>query len=350
MKQHYSKILLFVLPLNILVTSSSYEHNNNNEPHNTPHHTPRYTSRGLSEGDIQSSIYDNDADMKSVKERFDDRTSQRFEEYEERMKDKRQKRKEERDKNIQKIVEKDKMEKSLVEKVEIGCLRCGCSLGGVAASVGLFGGLGIYGSKSAAIAKAVAAAEKAAIAAGEAARIAEGIKTVIDGITTEFGVSILNGNPLETFFATTPYNNTSLIFSAINNEYNRASCLPSGLRDGTPICISVAQKTEAAMKVQVMTPGKAVSHTNVIRTSVEKIVSESEPVATAAAQQATEDAIEASTLAVDAKYAICQTAIIASVVTILVIVLVMIIIYLVLRYRRKKKMKKKAQYTKLLEK
>ncbi|SPJ09181.1 rifin PIR protein,putative [Plasmodium sp. DRC-Itaito] len=63
--------------------------------------------------------------MKSVIQQFDDRTSQRFEEYEERMKDKRQKRKEERDKNIQKIIEKDKMEKTLEEKIEKVCLKCG---------------------------------------------------------------------------------------------------------------------------------------------------------------------------------------------------------------------------------
>ncbi|ETW32018.1 hypothetical protein PFFCH_00544 [Plasmodium falciparum FCH/4] len=71
------------------------------------------------------------------------------------MNEKRQKSKEQRDKNVQKIIEKDKIEKSLTEKVEKGCLRCGCGLGGVAASVGLFGGLGTYGWKTAAIASAV---------------------------------------------------------------------------------------------------------------------------------------------------------------------------------------------------
>ncbi|CDO61591.1 rifin, partial [Plasmodium reichenowi] len=122
MKLHYPKILLFLFLLNILV------HNNKNKPSITPHHTQ--TNRSLCECDTQSSNYDKDADMKSVKENFDRRTSQRFEEYEERMKDKRQKRKEERDKNIQKIIEEDKREKSLAKKVEKGCLRCGCGLGG----------------------------------------------------------------------------------------------------------------------------------------------------------------------------------------------------------------------------
>ncbi|KYN92983.1 rifin, partial [Plasmodium reichenowi] len=100
-------------------------------------------SRLLSEKDMQSSSYDNDADIKSVMQQFDDHTSQRFEEYEERMKDKRQKHKEKRDKNIEQIIKKDKMDKSLAEKVEIGCLRCGCGLGGVAASVGIFGSVAV---------------------------------------------------------------------------------------------------------------------------------------------------------------------------------------------------------------
>ncbi|EUR74242.1 hypothetical protein PFBG_01598 [Plasmodium falciparum 7G8] len=47
MKLHYSKILLFSIPLNILVTSS-HAHNKN-KPSITSHHTPRYTSRVLSE-------------------------------------------------------------------------------------------------------------------------------------------------------------------------------------------------------------------------------------------------------------------------------------------------------------
>ncbi|CDO61575.1 rifin [Plasmodium reichenowi] len=135
MKVHYINILLFALPLNILVY-------NKNKPSITTHHIPIYKSRVLSECDVQSSIHDKDADMKSVKEIFDRQTSQRFQEYDERMKDKRQKRKEERDENIKKIIQKDKMDKSLVEKIEKGCLRCGCALGGGVLPVwGLVSGL-----------------------------------------------------------------------------------------------------------------------------------------------------------------------------------------------------------------
>ncbi|ETW45490.1 hypothetical protein PFNF135_00012 [Plasmodium falciparum NF135/5.C10] len=89
MKLHYSKILLFSLPLNILVSSSSNAHNN--KPY-IKSHTSTTTWRGLSEYDPYIPNYDNDAEMKSVKENFDRQTSQRFDEYEERMKGKRQKR------------------------------------------------------------------------------------------------------------------------------------------------------------------------------------------------------------------------------------------------------------------
>ncbi|ETW52026.1 hypothetical protein PFUGPA_05970 [Plasmodium falciparum Palo Alto/Uganda] len=132
MKMHYSEILFFSLSLNILITSS-YAHNKN-KPHITQH-TPTNTTRVLSECNLYMPNYDNDADMKSVKENFDRQTSRRFEEYEERVKDKRQKCKEQCDKEIQKIILKDKIQKSLEEKVEKGCLRCGCGLGGVAASI-----------------------------------------------------------------------------------------------------------------------------------------------------------------------------------------------------------------------
>ncbi|ETW30306.1 hypothetical protein PFFCH_02252 [Plasmodium falciparum FCH/4] len=134
MKVHYSKILLFSLSLIILA-------HNKNKAFITPY-TPNTTSRVLSECNIHTSIYHNDEDMKSVKESFDRQTSQRFEEYEERMSEKRQKCKEQCDKDIEQIILKDNVEKSLEEKVEKGCLKCGCGLGGGVAPVwGLVSGL-----------------------------------------------------------------------------------------------------------------------------------------------------------------------------------------------------------------
>ncbi|SOV83887.1 rifin PIR protein, putative [Plasmodium reichenowi] len=353
MKLYYSKILLFLLPLNILLTSY-HAHNNNDKSSITRHHSPKYISRVLSEGDIQSSNYNNDEEMKSVKERFDDRTSERFEEYEERMKEKRQKHKEERDKNIQKIIEKDKMDKLLEQKIEKGCLMCGCGLGGVAASVGIFGTVAVKELTKAAITAAMVEGEAASKVAG-AAKGAEAFKSaVIEGIKTKFGVSIQGDKALVSYFTAKDYTVVTKITQDVHNQY-QSTCLLIGRGPGAgydpsiPICTWVAQETKAARQIQGMIQGNAVSHTNVIRTGVEKIVSNANAAAETAADTATKESIKSSTLAAESTYASCQTAIIASVVAIIIIALVMIIIYLVLRYRRKKKIKKKAEYTKLLK-
>ncbi|SPJ08256.1 rifin PIR protein,putative [Plasmodium sp. DRC-Itaito] len=334
MKLHYYNILLFFCQLNILVTS--YQEHNKNKPYITTHHTATTKSRVLSKYDIQSSIYHNDRDIKSVKENFDRQTSQRLREYEERMKVKRQKRKAKRDKNIQKIIEKDKMETSLAEKVEKRCLKYGCGLGGVAASVGLFGGFGIYGWKTVAL----AAAKNAAIA-----EVAEaGKNAVILGITTEFGVSTLGAQPLETVLNVIDYTDVSNISHLIYSQYE-TTCISiySPTVGPEPICFPVWEKLLSGFGGQ----GEFVKEKNIIETAVRTIVSN--------AKAAAGEAEEATTLittekigAIDAISSGCQIAIIASVVAILIIALVMIIIYLVLRYRREKKMNKKADYTKLL--
>ncbi|CZT98659.1 rifin [Plasmodium falciparum NF54] len=346
MKLQYSKILLFSLPLNILV-SSSYAHNKN-KSYIAPH-IPTTTTRVLSECNLYIPKYDNDADMKSVKENFDRQTSQRFEEYEERMIKNRQKRKEQRDKNIQKIIHKDKMEKNLAEKVEIGCLRCGCALGGVAASVGLFGGLGTYGWKIAATATAMELAKEAAEQAGAAAAADAGKNAVIAGLK-ELGVQNIAGQPLVSYLTATNYHNATFISSAINNQYSPSSCIfvSSGTRSGPvareTFCTWVMQKSTAAANVQ----RSSVSFNDLIIKTIENIVTDAKKAAGEATEKAIEEVIQRSTAAVESTYASCQSAIIASVVAIVVIALVMIIIYLVLRYRRKKKMNKKAQYTELL--
>ncbi|SOV82391.1 rifin PIR protein, putative [Plasmodium reichenowi] len=311
MKLHYSNILFFAIPLNILVIS--YEAHNKNKIYHTPHHTTRYTSRVLSEGDIQSSIYDKDADMKLVKENFDRQTSQRFEEYEERMKDKRQKRKEERDKNIQKIIEKDKMDKSLAEKVEKGCLRCGCGLGGVAASVGVFGGLGTYGWKTAALA---AAAQKG---------IDAGISSAIQGLKTKFGLETLSGDPLNTVLNANNFNHPMRLYLLVHQEYSR-------------VCEADPTNTASALCSY-----KGSTHPQ----TYQGIVANAQTVATDAGQAAA-TAQETEIAAANAASTYSYSAIGYSVLAIFIIVLVMIIIYLILRHRRKKKLTKKAQYTKLL--
>ncbi|SOV78718.1 rifin PIR protein, putative [Plasmodium reichenowi] len=312
MKLHYSKILLFVLPLNILVTSSSYVHNKN-KLYTTPHNTQ--TNRSLCECDTQSSIYDKDEEMKSVKDNFDRQTSQRFEEYEERMKEKRQKRKEQRDKNIQKIIDKDKMDKSLAQKIEKGCLRCACGLGGVAASVGLFGGLGIYGSKTAAIVDAKAAGD------------AMGVNTLIHKLIVELGIQDFYNTSLADAITAETYCNADLIANKVNVFYQ-----------SLPETELTAQKYMLLYSYKIKPGGQG---TRIVLDSTKTFVGE-------AVEKASKETLRFTANETAAASYNSYSAIGYSVLAILIIALVMIIIYLVLRYRRKKKMKKKAQYTKLL--
>ncbi|KNG78112.1 rifin [Plasmodium falciparum IGH-CR14] len=351
MKLYCAKILLFVIRLNIL------SHNNNNEPQTTPHHTQ--TNRSLYESDTESSIYDKDEDMESVKENFERQTSQRFEEYQERMKEKRQKRKEQRDKNIQKIIHKDKMEKNVAEKIEKGCLMCGCGLGSVAGSIGLFGGVAINIWKpvalKAAIKTAIAnSADKIAEAANSAG-IQAGKEFVIAGLE-KLGVSTLNGQTLKSFFRTISYKNVSSITKAVYEQHykicvydpSRNLLSPFGdVNRHIGICNSVLKQTEAVSQSR-----KYISHIEGIEKTVQTMVSDAEVSAKAAAKTA--EVAEKATIKVaqekvmEATIYNWYTTIGYTILAILIIVLVMIIIYLILRYRRKKKMKKKAQYTKLL--
>ncbi|CDO61898.1 rifin [Plasmodium reichenowi] len=333
MKLHYSIILLFSLPLNIL------EHNNNNEPYMTSRHTPRYISRVLSEGDTQSSSYDNDPQMKKVMKKFQDRTSQRLREYDERMKGKRQKHKEQRDKNIQKIIEKDKRkrqkhkeqrdkniqkiiekdkrEKSLVEKVEKGCLRCGCALGGGVLPVwGLVSGLW-YATLSQHV-------TKLAIQKG----IEKGIEAGLAQMNSIFQ-STSHAGKIPTI--TTEQMLSSGKFTNSVNFYDMAKHINS-MRDK----FQESMYDQFWLQIGGMVNDGGIDTFNKYN---------------GARIAAVSNAFEKGKAAEFASHtSLLSNTIIASVVTILVIVLVMIIIYLILRYRRKKKMKKKAQYTKLLNK
>ncbi|SOV78670.1 rifin PIR protein, putative [Plasmodium reichenowi] len=317
MKLYYSKILLFFFPLNILLTSYHAHNNNNNELYVTPHHTPIYTSRVLSECDTQSSNYDKDADMKSVKQQFDDRTSQRFEEYDERMKDKRQKSKEERDKNIQKIIEKDKMEKSLAEKVEKGCLRCGCALGGGVLPVwGLVSGLW-YATLSQHV-------TKLAIQKG----IEEGIKEGIKQIVQIFQKSSCGAVPkftVEEMLSSGKFTKSVDLFDMVQRINTMSDNFPD------PMYYQFWSRIHDMVTEGDIVEFNVNNSANIAE--VAKAVTKGEEVAIAAEH---------------AKYTHLYSAIGYSFLAILIIVLVMIIIYLVLRYRRKNKMNKKAQYTKLL--
>ncbi|SOV78740.1 rifin PIR protein, putative [Plasmodium reichenowi] len=327
MKMHCSKILLFFLPLNILVSSSTYVYNKN-KIYITIHHTQN--NRSLCECDTQSSIYDKDAEIKSVKETFDRQTSQRFVEYEERMKEKRQKRKEQRDENIEQIIQKDKMEKSLAEKVEKGCLKCGCGLGGVAASVGLFGGLGIYGWEISATAAAVAPAKEAGAAAG--------MKILIDRLNTELVLKKLFHGSWDVFITTKNYLNETLIFERVKLEYQTCFAAESECRNH--YMLSHYSGGVKAERIKTALDEAEIVVRQAVEKASEKTISVTE------SQMATVQSGELEKITATSYYS--YSAIGYSVLAILIIVLVMIIIYLFLRYRRKKKMNKKAQYTKLL--
>ncbi|EWC73413.1 surface antigen [Plasmodium falciparum UGT5.1] len=345
MKLHYTKILLFSLPLNILV-SLSYTHSKNKR-HITAHNTPIIIPRVLSECDIHAPIYYNDEDMKSVKENFDRQTSRRFEEYEERMITQRQKFKEKRDKDIQKIILNDKIDKSLVEKVEQGCLKCGCGLGGVAASIGIIGPIAVNEWTKAATVAAIAAAKEAGAAEGASQGAAAGAAKVVELVKSTFKIEELCFRTLESIINTNTYTDVTLISGAIQVEYQASSCFSLNSAAPKPICSIVHTLGVTPEYVSVQGSSRAV-----IGESVKKFVAqgikhaEATTLDVATKQTAIYEARNIA--AVDATYASCQNAIIASTVVILVIVLVMLIIYLILRYRRRKKMNKKQQYTKLL--
>ncbi|SOS81716.1 PIR protein, putative [Plasmodium sp.] len=313
MKLNYTKILLFSVPLNILVTSS-YAHNKN-KSYITPH-TPTTTQRMLSECYIKTSIYDNDEDMKSVKENFDRQTSQRFEEYEERMITQRQKYKEKRDKDIQQIILKDKMEKSLADKVEKGCLRCGCGLGVVAAGVGIIGPIAVKGLENAAL---LVAAQKG---------IEAGIAKAIKGLGEIYGLSDLSHSYWAVKINGTNFFEPNRLVTIVN-EVNLMCDGIEPVKDSY-FCSAMGSLSEQS----TVLPVKTIS-----------------PMAAGAAGEAGKAAKIAEAAQIDLVNAASYNSYIAiaySVIAILIILLFMIIIYLILRYRRKKKMNKKLQYTKLL--
>ncbi|ETW32472.1 hypothetical protein PFFCH_00092 [Plasmodium falciparum FCH/4] len=313
MKLHYCIILLFSLPLNILITSS-YAHNKN-KPYITPH-TPTNTSRVLSECDIQKSTYDSNPEMKKVMENFDRQTSQRFEEYEERMIKNRRKCKEKCDKDIQQIILKDKMDKSLAEKVEIGCLRCGCGLGVVAAGVGIIGPVAVKGLENAAM---LVAAQKG---------IEVGMAKAIEKLGEIYGLIEFSYLPWAAKINGTNFFHKNSLVLIVGEAYNK--CTDVEAAKGSLFC----QAMEGLNKESGVIPVQVIS-TQAAEAAV-------------AAGKAAETAEKAEIVLVNAKSSLLYSAIGYSVMAILIILLVMVIIYLILRYRRKKKMNIKLQYTKLL--
>ncbi|ETW28778.1 hypothetical protein PFFCH_03796 [Plasmodium falciparum FCH/4] len=343
MKVLYINILLFALPLNILVILSHVNYPKN--PCTTLHtqiNKPTKPHRLLCECQLYApQNYDNDLEMKEVMQQFDRQSSQRFLEYDEHMQEKRRKCKEQCDKDIQKIILKDRIEKELTErlttletnigtndiptcvceksiadKMEKGCLRCaGVFSGGVAPSVGLLGGIGIYGWKMGAPTVAMELAKQAGIE--------EGVTTVITQIKG-IGIftSYLKDIEYSKYITKLNYDNVSGLMKAVQAAIKSTgkTCEPNSV---DIVCDTIYNNVERFSPI--------------VQAGKEAAASTTETV-----QKAAMGTIKSTTTT-------CTTAIIASVVAIVVIVLIMVIIYLILRYRRKKKMKKKLQYIKLLE-
>ncbi|CDO61761.1 rifin [Plasmodium reichenowi] len=336
MKVHYINILLFALLLNIL------EHNNRNHK-NPTHYTPKVpTTRSLCECELYAPAnYDNDPQMKRVMQQFEDRTSQRFHEYDEIMKSKRMQCKEQCDKEIQKIILKDKLEKELMEKfatlhtdiqsdsiptcickksladkTEKFCLNCGKNMGAIAPWWGLVCGVGYEGWKTA----AMAAAEKAGVDAG--------ITAAIDALKRLLGLGSLTKAQWTNLVTAETFKNPTVLSSSLKELSNK-------------ICMTVNENFNTEDAICLYKLGGD-------RKLITAITTHTKTAATNAAAQAT-TVTEAEISKVTSASTTYYTAIYASVVSIVIIILIMVIIYLILRYLRKKKMKKKLEYIKLLK-
>ncbi|EWC73410.1 surface antigen [Plasmodium falciparum UGT5.1] len=329
MKVHYINMLLFALPLYIL------KHNQRNHKSTTLH---TQNNRSLCECELYAPAnYDSDTEMKRVMENFSKQTQHRFHEYDERMKTTRQKCREQCDKEIQKIILKDKLEKelmdkfatlqtdiqsdaipicvcekSIADKVEKGCLRCGGLLGGgIAPGWGLVSGLGYVGWTN--------YVPQIAMEKG----IEEGVKAGLGGLKSLPGLSeLIKDSEIQSLINPANYAEKTTYFSFVE-KVNTTKC--AVVAKGEEIfCDFVTQVEERIVAKQVSgIADNAARMAKITKAGVLK-----------------EGSSATSSL---------TTAIIASVVAIVIIVLIMLIIYLILRYRRKKKMKKKLQYIKLLE-
>ncbi|EUT86369.1 hypothetical protein PFAG_02239 [Plasmodium falciparum Santa Lucia] len=370
MKVHYINILLFAIPLNILVINT----------HKKLSITPRHiqTTRLLCECELYMHNYDNDPKMKKVMQQFHDRTTQRFQEYDERLQEKRRICKDTCDKEIQKIILKDKLEKeltekfsslhtdiqsdaiptcicekSLADKVEKGCLRCGGVLGGgVMPGFGAIGGTALYALnqwKPAALLAATKYAMTQGAAAGKIAGEAKGMEIVIHGLKY-FGVDNLFPRIFNSFVDKNIYTEVTNIANSILVKYN-STCMSLDTSITVPAACSEFQINLGIHISKHNTLG--IPAYTAIPKSLGTLLGKATQTAKAEASQVS--SATSSKIITEQKgvintiYMSNQTAVIASIIAIVVIVLIMVIIYLILRYRRKKKMKKKLQYIKLLE-
>ncbi|SPJ12407.1 PIR protein, putative [Plasmodium sp. DRC-Itaito] len=340
MKVHYINILLFAHALNILV-------NTHKKPPITLRHTSKIrTTRLLCECELYSPPnYDNDPQMKEVMQQFEDRTSQRFKEYDDRMVEKRKQCKDKCDKEIQKIILKDKIdkeltekfstletkigtddiptcicEKSIADKTEKFCLSCGKNMGAIAPWWGLVCGAWYAGRINAATVAAIELATQEGIKAGVQVVIAK-----IKGISL---FSMLPDVQWADFIKPSNYNIASGLREAVTNA------LTSSQKTCAPSCEKIKQALIALPNAEknfgeYIAAGEKAAAAE----TAEKI-----PIYT------TQEMANVTNVS-----AIFSDPIIISAIVVVTIAVILLIIYLILRHRRKKKMKKKLKYIKLLE-
>ncbi|KOB87017.1 hypothetical protein PFDG_03054 [Plasmodium falciparum Dd2] len=321
MKIHYINILLFALPLNILVNN---QRNHNNSTYHTSNTKTIKSHRSLCECELYAqSNYENDQEMKDVIKEFNDRTAQRFEEYNERMQVKKNQCKEQCEKDIQKIILKDKIqkeltekfstlqtnidtnelpicvcEKSVADKVEKTCLKCGRNL------IGFVPPLALIGIKSVYILANIAT-------------INAFITQTVEELKGIPGMSQLFGEKISQFVTPTIYRKPMSLLIPLQEAINNACKCPG-------------------MGGKILCGGMERSFAQRIPSRIADAVSQG--VHTANDTWAT--ATTPTTF--------LTNPFVASSIAIMIIVAIVLIIYLILRYRRKQKIKKKIQYIKLL--
>ncbi|SOS76920.1 PIR protein, putative [Plasmodium sp. gorilla clade G1] len=366
MKIHYINILLFAVPLNIL-------ENTHKKPSITPRHIQ--TTRLLCECELYMPNYGNDPEMKRVMQQFQDRITQRFQEYDESLQEKRQICKDKCDKEIQKIILKDKIEKeltekfsslhtdiqsddiptyicekSLADKVEKGCLRCGSVLGAAMPELGSVGGSLLYALnqwKTYALLETTKYALAKGVAKGAIAGNAQGVNIVLSGLRT-LGVEDLCPELLKSIGTEIPYYDITNIAKAIVTNKN-LFCGLNQLPANDAMCTTINIKFRLiAIDGQHFFDTKTGIEKGVTQV-VEKAKFTADFLANKVRSETSSKIITKQTSLIEAGFDSSTTSIYASIIAILIIVLIMVIIYLILRYRRRKKMKKKLQYIKLLE-
>ncbi|SOS80120.1 rifin [Plasmodium sp. gorilla clade G1] len=333
-----------------------YANINNQKNHYITAHTPtnKLTKphRLLCECDLyQSPNYNNDTEMKKAMEIFDQQTSQRFHEYDERIIKKRQKCKDQCDKDIQQIILKDKIEKeltetfatlqtdittkdipkcvcqkSLADKVEKICLKCGKNLGAGVPGLGILGAYVVHSMTKVAMVSATNEAMVRATAAG----VVKGMQATIEALESIPGLDKLIGYDWFVIVNTQNFNKATPLIKAVTAVKN-TKCA-SGLNPQSVFCSAVDSSGSQFYNSLVREAANS-GMQNSLHTT----------------KEVTPGFIIQEVGKVTSANAILSNPIVIAFIVIVILIVTLLIIYLILRYRRKKKMKKKIQYIKLLK-